>query len=339
MTTPLPVLITGCSSGIGRACALRMHRAGLTVYATARRPETLTGLAAEGIRTLRLDVTDEASMRAVVDLVEAEHGSVGALVNSAGYAMSGVVEEAEPDDMRRQFETNVFGLARLSQLVLPAMRAARHGTIVNISSIFGRYAVPGGGFYQASKHAVEALSDALRLEVADFGVRVVLIEPGPVRTTDFGATYVANLKPVSKDYDDFRRRTAEYFDAIYTGSRRTLAGTFAIQSDDVARVVERAVRSARPSARYPVGFLARSTLALRRLAPDVVFDNLFVRRAFPVPRNEARRQAPAAGVRPAAESGPVTESGPAAGTRGVTPIDAHRAKPLHSQPRREGDRR
>ncbi|MFC8127857.1 SDR family NAD(P)-dependent oxidoreductase [Streptomyces sp. NPDC057302] len=317
MTTPLPVLITGCSSGIGRACALRMHRSGLTVYATARRPETLAPLAAEGIRTLRLDVTDEASMREVVDLIEAEHGSVGALVNSAGYAMSGVVEEAGLDDMRRQFETNVFGLARLSQLVLPAMRAARRGTIVNISSIFGRYAVPGGGFYQASKHAVEALSDALRLEVADFGVRVVLIEPGPVRTTDFGATYVANFKSVGKDYDAFRRRTAEYFDAIYTGSRRSLAGTFAIQADDVAKVVERTVRSARPGARRPVGFLARSTLLLRRLAPDVVFDNLFVRRVFPVPRDEARR-----------------------GPGGATPIDrARRTTTPSPQPRHEGERR
>ncbi|GAA1897328.1 oxidoreductase [Streptomyces durmitorensis] len=317
MTTPLPVLITGCSSGIGRACALRMHRSGLTVYATARRPETLAPLAAEGIRTLRLDVTDEASMREVVDLIEAEHGSVGALVNSAGYAMSGVVEEAGLDDMRRQFETNVFGLARLSQLVLPAMRAARRGTIVNISSIFGRYAVPGGGFYQASKHAVEALSDALRLEVADFGVKVVLIEPGPVRTTDFGATYVANFKSAGKDYDAFRRQTAEYFDAIYTGSRRSLAGTFAIQADDVARVVERTVRSARPSARRPVGFLARSTLLLRRLAPDVVFDNLFVRRVFPVPRDEARR-----------------------GARAATPIgEARRTTPPSPQPRHEGERR
>ncbi|WP_371526463.1 SDR family NAD(P)-dependent oxidoreductase [Streptomyces sp. NBC_01283] len=298
MTTSLPVLITGCSSGIGRACALRMHRSGLIVYATARRPETLAPLAAEGIRTLRLDVTDEKSMREVVDLIEAEHGSVGALVNSAGYATSGVVEEVGIEDMRQQFETNVFGLARLSQLVLPAMRAARRGTIINISSIFGRYAVPGGGFYQASKHAVEALSDALRLEVADFGVRVVLIEPGPVRTTDFGATYVANFKPVSQDYEAFRRRTADYFDAIYTGSRRSLAGTFAIQSDDVAKVVERTVRSPRPSARYPVGFLARSTLALRRLAPDVVFDNLFVRRVFPVPRDETRRATPSPQSRP-----------------------------------------
>ncbi|MGW0546030.1 SDR family NAD(P)-dependent oxidoreductase [Streptomyces altiplanensis] len=294
MAAPLPVLITGCSSGIGRACALRMHRAGTAVYATARKPETLAPLAAEGIRTLRLDVTDEDSMRDAVDTVEAEHGSVGALVNSAGYAMSGVVEEAGLEDMRRQFETNVFGLARLSQLVLPAMRAAHSGTIVNVSSVFGRYAVPGGGFYQASKHAVEALSDALRLEVADFGVRVVLIEPGPVRTTSFGDTYVANLKPASEEYEDFRRRTAEYFDAIYTGSRRTLAGTFAIHSDDVARVVEKAVRSTRPHARYPVGLLARSTIALRRLAPDAVFDNLFVRRVFPVPRNnaDARRTAP-----------------------------------------------
>ncbi|MEW2390652.1 SDR family NAD(P)-dependent oxidoreductase [Streptomyces venezuelae] len=293
MTAQLPVLITGCSSGIGRATALRMHRSGMVVYATARRPETLKPLADDGIRTLPLDVTDEASMRSAVDTVEAAHGSVGALVNSAGYALSGVVEEAGLDDMRRQFETNVFGLARLSQMVLPAMRAARSGTIVNISSIFGRYAVPGGGYYQASKHAVEALSDALRLETADFGVRVVLIEPGPVRTTEFGTTYVANFKPVSEDYAEFRRRTAEYFDAIYTGSRRTLAGTFTIQADDVARVVERAVRSGRPHARYPVGFLARSTIALRRLAPDVVFDNLFVRRAFPVPRRLDRRAAPA----------------------------------------------
>ncbi|MFC9506279.1 SDR family NAD(P)-dependent oxidoreductase [Streptomyces sp. NPDC057002] len=298
-TRPSPVLITGCSSGIGRACALRMHRAGMTVYATARRPETLSRLAAEGIRTLRLDVTDEDSMRAAVDAVEAEHGSVGTLVNSAGFAASGVVEEIGLSEMRRQFETNVFGLARLSQLVLPGMRAAGRGTVVNISSIFGRYAVPGGGFYQASKHAVEALSDALRLETAGFGVKVVVIEPGPVRTTNFGATYVDNLPSVSAVYDEFRQRTAEYFEAIYTGSRRTLAGTFAVQADDVARVVTRAARTRRPRARYTVGFLARSTIALRRLAPDVVFDHLFVRRAFPVPRGGSPHPAPLTRTAPA----------------------------------------
>ncbi|MFI2631825.1 SDR family NAD(P)-dependent oxidoreductase [Streptomyces collinus] len=305
-TDPNPVLITGCSSGIGRACALRMHRAGMLVYATARRPETLAPLAAEGIRTLRLDVTDEESMRAAVDTVEAAHGPVGTLVNSAGFAASGVVEEIGLPEMRRQFETNVFGLARLSQLVLPGMRAAGRGTIVNLSSIFGRYAVPGGGFYQASKHAVEALSDALRLETSGFGVRVVLIEPGPVRATNFGATYVDNLPSVGEVYDDFRRRTADYFEAIYTGSRRTLAGTFTVEADDVARVVTRAALARRPRARYQVGFLARSTIALRRLAPDVVFDHLFVRRAFPVPRGSAGRTAPARAVSALRRTAPVT---------------------------------
>lgn len=290
----IPVLITGCSSGIGRACALRLHRAGHAVYATARRPETLAELAGLSIRTMALDVTDEESMASAVAKVEAEHGAVGALVNSAGYAMSGCIEEASLAEVREQFETNVYGLVRLSQLVLPAMRAHGGGTIVNISSIFGRYAVPGSGFYNATKHAVEALSDSLRNEVADFGVRVVLVEPGPVRTTRFGATYVANLRPVSGTYETFRRESAEYFEAIYTGSRRTLAGTFAIQSDDVARrvakVVAKGARGSRPRARYPVGLLAHSTIALRRLTSDVLFDHLFVRRLFPVPRGPRPRK-------------------------------------------------
>lgn len=288
MPNPSTVLITGCSSGIGRATALRLNRAGHIVYATTRRPETLADMAVAGIRTLRLDVTDEESMRAAVGTVQAEHGTLDVLVNSAGYALSGVIEEAGIDEVRRQFETNVFGLVRLTQLVLPAMRAAGSGTIVNISSIFGRYAVPGSGYYNATKHAVEALSDALRLETAAFGVRVVLVEPGPVRTTEFGTKYVAHLEPAAsaagRDYQEFNRETIDYFDAIYTGTRRTLAGTFAIDADDVARRVEKIIRGTHPRARYPVGFLARSTLALRRLAPDVVFDNLFVRRLFPVPR-------------------------------------------------------
>lgn len=196
-------------------------------------------------------------MATAVAKVEAEHGAVGALVNSAGYAMSGCIEEASMAEVREQFETNVYGLVRLSQLVLPGMRAHGGCTIVNIPSISGRYAVPGSGFYNATKHAVEALSDALRNEVADFGVRVVLVEPGPVRTTRFGATYVANLRPVSRTYETFRRESAEYFEAIYTGSRRTLAGSFAIQPDDVARrvarVVAKGVRGGRARARYPAG--------------------------------------------------------------------------------------
>ncbi|HEY2703551.1 MAG TPA: SDR family NAD(P)-dependent oxidoreductase, partial [Candidatus Dormibacteraeota bacterium] len=159
--SPRAVLVTGCSSGIGHATAARLAGRGWTVYATARRPETLAGLAAVGCRTLALDVTDEASMSAAVATVEREAGGVGALVNNAGYSQGGAIEELPLDELRRQFETNVFGLVRMAQLVLPGMRARRSGRIVNVGSMGGRLTFPGGGAYHATKYAVEALSDAL----------------------------------------------------------------------------------------------------------------------------------------------------------------------------------
>ena len=181
MTTA--VLITGTSSGIGRATAQRLaRRADLTVYATARRTEAITDLAEAGARILELDVTDEKSMRAAVEAVEADHGSVGALVNNAGYGEYGTIEETGLDGVRRQFETNVFGLARMTQLVLPGMRAAGRGRIVNVGSMGGRFVFPAGGYYHASKYAVEAITDALRFETAPFGIKVSLIEPGLIRT-------------------------------------------------------------------------------------------------------------------------------------------------------------
>ena len=178
MTAAGSVLITGCSSGIGQAAALALHEAGRTVVATARNPDTLSGLAGRGLRTLALDVTDESSMRAAVDAA----GPIDVLVNNAGYGLYGTVEQLPMAEIRRQFETNFFGLVRLTQLVLPGMRAAGGGRILNVSSMGGRATLPGGAFYHASKYAVEALSDALRMEVAQFGIDVVLIEPGPVRT-------------------------------------------------------------------------------------------------------------------------------------------------------------
>src|SRR6476619_2330308 len=182
------VLITGCSSGIGRAAAETMTRTGWTVYATARKPETLADLEALGCRTLALDVTDEASMEAAVREVEqAEGGAIGALVNNAGYSQSGAVETVGPDDLRRQFETNVFGLVRMCQLVLPKMRQRRAGRIVNMSSMGANFVFPGGGLYHATKYAVDAISDALRFEVKGFGVDVVIIQPGAIKT-DFAAT-------------------------------------------------------------------------------------------------------------------------------------------------------
>src|SRR6187200_21007 len=155
------VLVTGCSSGIGRATAERLAARGFTVYATARRVETIADLEGRGCRVLALDVTDDDSMQAAVGTVVEEQGAVGALVNNAGYSQSGAVEEVPMDEVRRQFETNVFGLVRMCQLVLPGMRGQSWGRIVNISSMGGRLVFPGGGIYHGTKFAVEAISDAM----------------------------------------------------------------------------------------------------------------------------------------------------------------------------------
>src|SRR3954468_12510092 len=183
------VLITGCSSGIGRATAERLAGAGWPVIATARRTEAIAGLEAKGCRTLALDVTDEASMQAAVEAA----GPVGVLLNNAGYSQSGAVESVPMEDVRRQFETNVFGLVRLTQLVLPAMRAQGWGKVVNVSSMGANLVFPGGGFYHATKFAVNAISDALRFEVKGFGIDVVTIEPGLIKT-EFGNVAGASLE-------------------------------------------------------------------------------------------------------------------------------------------------
>ena len=219
---PGAVLITGCSSGIGRETALRLSERGWTVYASARRPETIADLGRAGCKTLALDVTDEASMRSAVGAVEAEQGAVGALVNNAGYSQSGALETLPMERLRRQFETNVFGLVRMCQLVLPKMRAAGRGRIVNVSSMGGRLVFPGGGAYHASKHAVEALSDALRFEVRGFGVRVVIVEPGLI-TTSFGETAAGSLADAAADEPD--RRTTPTRASTPRWARRRWAST------------------------------------------------------------------------------------------------------------------
>src|SRR6266568_1184824 len=186
------VLITGCSTGIGRATAEQLAAGGWTVYATARRPEAIGELAGRGCRTLALDVCDEASMRAAVETIERAEGAVGVLVNNAGYGQEGAFEEVPMAEVRRQFETNVFGLVRLTQLVLPGMRRQGWGRIVNLSSMGGRLTFPGGAYYHATKHAVEAFSDALRFESRGFGVRTVIVEPGLILTS-FGDAAVDSM--------------------------------------------------------------------------------------------------------------------------------------------------
>jgi NAD(P)-dependent dehydrogenase (short-subunit alcohol dehydrogenase family) len=233
------VLVTGCSTGIGRATATRLARRGWTVYATARRPETVADLAQVGCRTLALDVTDEASMVEAVATVVAEHGAVGVLVNNAGYAVEAAAETVPMHEVRRQFETNVFGPIRLCQLCLPAMRDQRWGRIVNVSSVGGKLTFPGGAYYHATKHAVEAFSDALRFEVAGFGVRVIVIEPGLVKTA-FGDT-AAGREADDGVYGAFNRAVAERVAGAYEG----LMGQLAANPETVARTIDRAVSSPR----------------------------------------------------------------------------------------------
>ena len=274
------VLVTGCSSGIGRAAAVELARRDWIVYATARRPESIADLAGSGCRTLELDVCDEESTRAAVAQVEDAHGAVGVLVNNAGYGREGAVEAIPIDEMRRQFETNVFGPARLTQLVLPGMRRQRWGKVVNVSSVGGRLTIPGGGVYHASKYALEALSDALRFELRAFGVDVIIIEPGFVKTS-FGETSIdAMMEEASGPYAIFNAHVADKIHSTYTGPTSVLA----TGPEAVARVIARAVESKRPRARYLVTAFARVALTGKRLLPDVAFD-AFWRTQFkrPVP--------------------------------------------------------
>jgi NAD(P)-dependent dehydrogenase (short-subunit alcohol dehydrogenase family) len=272
------VLVTGCSSGIGRATAERLARGSWTVYASARRLESMSGLEASGCRLLRLDVTDESSMRSAVEEIERAERAVGALVNNAGYSLSGAVESVTLEDARSQFETNVFGLARLTQLVLPGMRREGRGRIVNVSSMGGRLTFPGGGWYHASKHAVEALSDALRFEVQRFGIDVVVIEPGLIRT-HFAETAVGSIPVGEEPYGQFNAAvgaaTAGAYDGFY--GRRLGGGP-----DTVARTIERALSAKRPRTRYRVTASAKLFLTVRRLLPDRGWDAL-IGRTYPPP--------------------------------------------------------
>ncbi len=211
-------LITGCSSGIGEATAERLLADGYTVYATARRTESIEQLAAKGCKTLALDVTNEDSMVAAVTAVTDAEGAVGVLINNAGYSQSGAVESVPLDDVRRQFETNVFGLIRMCQLVLPGMRDQGAGKIVNIGSMGGRLTFPGGGLYHATKYSVEAISDALRFEVKGFGVDVILIEPGLI-VTNFGevASASVGVSDNAGPYTDWNRKVGKITEGAYKG--------------------------------------------------------------------------------------------------------------------------
>jgi NAD(P)-dependent dehydrogenase (short-subunit alcohol dehydrogenase family) len=268
------VLITGSSTGIGRATAEMLAASGWPVYATARRLDSIRDLEQRGCKILALDVCDEASMRAAVAHVEAAEGAVGVLINNAGYGQEGPVEEVPMAEVRRQFETNVFGLTRLTQLVLPGMRRQGWGKIVNLSSMGGRLTFPGGGFYHATKHAVEALSDALRFEVKGFGVDVIVIEPGPIKT-QFGDTAINSINSVksigaasASPYARFNEQVAAKVREAYDGPM----GRLAAGPEAVAKVIQTAISAQRPRTRYVITAAAHIIIGLRRILSDRFFD-------------------------------------------------------------------
>ena len=259
-------LITGASSGIGEAAAIRLHESGFLVWGGARRVDRMAGLAGRGIRTHALDVTDEASMTDFVDRLLAEHGRIDVLVNNAGYGSYGAVEDVPLTEARRQLEVNLFGLARLTQLVLPSMREARRGRIINVSSIGGRFGEPLGAWYHASKFAVEGFSDSLRLEVADFGIQVVIIEPGAIQT-EWGGIAQDSSQEFSGD-------------GAYAGHVAALAKMYAsafdmaVPASVIADSILAASTARRPKIRYAAPMSAKVLLTALRLLPDRVKDGL-----------------------------------------------------------------
>ena len=259
-------LVTGASSGIGKATARALGAAGYLTVATARDPRRLGDLEAAGCRALGLDVTDEGSVTSAVHTIEETYGSVSVLVNNAGYGEMGPLEELPIDAFRRELETNLIGLLRLTQLVLPTMRQRGYGRIVNMSGMGGLMSLPGGGAYYASKYALEGLSDALRAEVAPFGIEVIVIEPGLV-TSGFNATARESsaLAQNGGPYDGLKQALKT---RAFSSDVGRLEQTFGATPDQVAEVVVRAVSADHPKTRYPVTLMARVMPALRRLLPD-----------------------------------------------------------------------
>jgi NAD(P)-dependent dehydrogenase (short-subunit alcohol dehydrogenase family) len=269
-------LVTGGSSGIGEATALKLQELGYTTYAAARRVERMEHLTTTGIRPLAMDVTDDESMQSGVEQIVAEEGRIDVLVNAAGYGSYGALEDVPLSEARNQFEVNLFGAARLTQLVLPRMREQRSGTVVNITSMGGKIYTPLGAWYHATKHALEALSDCLRMGLKPFGIDVVVIEPGGIRT-EWPGIAAQKVRAVSGT-------------GPYAPQGNAVADSLASESTQrrssppelIAKTIAKAVTARRPKTRYAVGYGAKPMIFLHDVLPDSAFD-AFIRRAVGVP--------------------------------------------------------
>jgi short-subunit dehydrogenase len=262
------VLITGCSSGIGEETALYMKGKGWNVYATARRVERMKHLESQGIHTLSMDVTEDITMTQTIDFIIAKEGKIDALVNNAGYGSYGALEDVPLSEGKYQFEVNVFGLARLTQLVLPHMRLQQSGTIVNISSIGGKFGEPHGSWYHATKYAVEGLSDSLRMEVQQFGINVVVIEPGAIISewSDIAQKKLVEVSGKTAYSSSVERHVNMLKKYDGQGSKPIV----------VAEVIYKACSSEKPKTRYTVGKGAKMLLTVRWLVSDRIFDKIML---------------------------------------------------------------
>ncbi len=262
------VLVTGASSGIGEATALKLKALGYTVYAAARRVDRMRPLAIAGVQVLAMDVTDDASMQAGIREIIAKSGRIDVLVNNAGYGSYGAVEDVSLDEARVQFDVNVFGAVRLTQLVLPHMRTQRLGTIVNITSMGGKIHTPLGAWYHGTKFALEAISDCLRMEVQPFGIDVVVIEPGGIKT-EWGGIAADKLRETSGH--------GQY--AIQANAMaESMVGEASVKRQSppqlIADTIAKAITARRPKTRYAVGFGAKPMIFMRGLLSDRAFDGL-----------------------------------------------------------------
>jgi NAD(P)-dependent dehydrogenase (short-subunit alcohol dehydrogenase family) len=271
--TPKPIaLITGATSGIGEATANRLQDRGYSVFAVGRNPAALDNLRSRGLHARALDVTDEAAVAQLVEEINTDHGGVDVLVNSAGYPLPCPLEQVPLSELRRLFETNVVATLHLSQLVLPGMRARGFGRVVTIGSTGGRFTSPGAGAYHIVKYGVEALSLSLGAEVAQFGVRVVLIDPTGVRTPFVTSQFdTVHNYPDDDPYGQFKRRYAE------TTRRLTQTPGAMVDADTVARAVVRAVQAKNPKPRYIVGASGKASVLARLLLSDRMWDRVMMR--------------------------------------------------------------
>jgi NAD(P)-dependent dehydrogenase (short-subunit alcohol dehydrogenase family) len=265
-------LITGGSSGIGEATAVELRELGYTTYAAARRVQRMEHLTKAGIRPLEMDVTDEQSMQSGVRRILAEEGRIDVLINNAGYGSYGALEDVPLAEARYQFEVNVFGAAKLTQLVLPHMRAQRSGTSVNITSMGGKIYTPLGGWYHATKFALEALSDCLRMEVKPFGINVAVIEPGGIRT-EWPAIAAGKLREASSG-GAYAKQSDAVACSLTSGATARRSSPPTLIADTIAK----AVTARRPKTRYAAGYGAKPIIFMHGVLPDRAFDAV-VRRA------------------------------------------------------------